>query len=63
MPTLTLTLETLATLGVARSDLIPTLTPNGRRLLQAHMVSRDFDMTGDIRIAELPSGAGFVFTQ
>jgi hypothetical protein len=45
MPSLTLTEETLGRLGVAHADLIPALTPNGRRLLQAHMLSRGFDMS------------------
>jgi len=63
MPTLTLTIETLAILGASRAHLIPTMTLEGRGLLEAHLVSHGFDMARAIRVVELPSGEGFVITQ
>jgi hypothetical protein len=63
MPTLTLTLDTLAILGVARAHLIPTLTLEGRGLLEGLLASPGFDMARAIRAVELASGEGFVFTQ
>jgi hypothetical protein len=63
MPTLTLTAETLATLGVRRAQLVPTFTLDGRGLVEALLVSRGFDMTRAVRVVELASGDGFVFTQ
>jgi hypothetical protein len=63
MPTLTLTTETLATLGVRREQLVPTFTLDGRGLVDALLASRGFDMTRAVRVVELASGDGFVFAQ
>jgi hypothetical protein len=46
MPTVTLTLDTLAAFGVLRAHLVPTLTLEGRGLLEALLASRGFDMPG-----------------
>ena len=63
MPTLTLTTETLASLGVRREQLVPTFTIDGRSLMEALLASRGFDMGRAVRVVELASGEGFVFTQ
>jgi hypothetical protein len=63
MPTLTLTTETLATLGIRRQQLVPTFTLDGRGLMDALLTSRGFDMSRAVRVVELASGEGFVFTQ
>ena len=44
MPTLTLTLDTLATLGIRWAHLVPTFTLEGRGLLEGLPASRGFDM-------------------
>ena len=63
MPTITLTTDTLATLGIRPAQLVPTFTLEGRGLLEALLASRGFDMTRAIRVVELTAGYGFVFTQ
>jgi hypothetical protein len=63
MPTLTLTTETLATLGIRRQQLVPTFTLDGRGLMDALLASRGFDLSRAVRVVELASGEGFVFTQ
>ena len=63
MPTLTLSLDALQQVGVRRGHLVPTFTLEGRGLLEALLASRGFDMTRAIRVVELASGDGFVFTQ
>jgi hypothetical protein len=63
VPTLTLTLDTLATLGVRRAHLVPTFTLEGRGLLEGLLVSRGFDMARAMRIVELATAEGFAFTQ
>jgi hypothetical protein len=63
MASLSLAPKTLADLGVTRAHLVPALTLEGRRLIQAHLVSRGFDITGAIRVVELPVEGGFIFMQ
>ena len=63
MPTLTLTLGTLAALGVRREHLVPTFTLEGRRLLRALLTACGFNMARAVRVVELPSNEGFVFLQ
>ena len=64
VPTLTLTLETLAALGVSRGDLLqPVLSSDATRLLEALLVSRGFDISRAVQVIELASGEGFVLTQ
>jgi hypothetical protein len=63
MPTVTLTTETLAALGVRREHLAPIFTLEGRGLVEALLASRGFDMTRAVRVVELATGEGFVFTQ
>jgi hypothetical protein len=63
MPTLTLSPDTLEQLGVRRAHLVPTFTLEGRGLLEGLLASRGFDMARAIRVVELGSGEGFVFTQ
>jgi hypothetical protein len=63
VPTITLTLDTLASLGVRRAHLIPSLTLEGRGLLEAMLSAHGFDMTRAVRVVELANGEGFVFTQ
>jgi hypothetical protein len=50
MPTLTLSSETLAALGVRREHLVPTFTPEGRRLLEALLTSCGFNMARAVRV-------------
>jgi hypothetical protein len=63
IPTLTLSSETLTALGVRREHLVPTFTPEGRRLLEALLTSCGFNMARAVRVVELASNEGFVFTQ
>jgi hypothetical protein len=64
MPTLTLTLEDAPAAGrPCAAKLVPTFTLEGRGLLEGLLVSRGFDMTRAIRVAELASRERFVFTQ
>jgi hypothetical protein len=63
MPTLTLSRETLEHIGLRRAHLVPTFTIEGRGLVETLLASRGFDMTRAIRVVELASGEGFVFTQ
>jgi hypothetical protein len=64
VPTLALTWETLAALGVSRDDLLqPVLSSDATRLLEALLVSRGFDISRAVQVIELTSGAGFVLTQ
>jgi hypothetical protein len=64
VPTLTLTLETLAAVGVSRDDLLqPALSSDAKRLLEALLTSRGFDVTRAVRVIELASGEGFVLAQ
>jgi hypothetical protein len=62
MPTLTLTLEALALLGVVPPDLIPMFTPEGRGPLDAYLTSLGFDITPAVHVVALRR-EGFVFTQ
>jgi hypothetical protein len=59
MPTVTLTLDTLAAFGVLRAHLVPTFTLEGRGLLEALLASRGFDIARAIRVVELKSREGF----
>jgi hypothetical protein len=64
VPTLTLTLGTLAALGVCRDDLLePVLSSDATRLLEALLTSRGFDVTRAVRVIELATGEGFVLAQ
>jgi hypothetical protein len=61
---MTLTLETLAALDVSRNDLLePVLSSDAKRVLEALLTSRGFDITRTVRVVELASGEGFVLTQ
>jgi hypothetical protein len=62
--TLTLTLETLAALGISRDDLLqPAPSSDAKRRLEALLTSRGFDVSGAVRVIELTSGEGFVLMQ
>jgi hypothetical protein len=63
VPTVTLTLDTLAAFGVLRAHLVPTFTLEGRGLLEALLASRGFDIARAIRVVELKSREGFMLTQ
>jgi hypothetical protein len=63
MPTITVTLDTLAAFGVSRTDLTPALTLDAKSALQPLLASRDFDMRAPVQVVELATGEGFVFSQ
>jgi hypothetical protein len=64
VPTLTLTSETLGTLGIPRDDLLqPAPSSAAKQRLEALLTSRGFDVTRAVRVIELASGEGFVLTQ
>ena len=53
MPTLTLTLDTLAALGVSRDDLLqPVLSSDATRLLEPLLASRGFDISRAVQVIE-----------
>ena len=64
MPTSTLTVETLQTLGVSVADL-PSSVLRGEiaTRLEPLLASRGFDMKRDVRIVVLATGEGVVLTQ
>ena len=64
VPTLTLTQETIKTLGIARADIVQAVLPaNAKRLLEALLASRGFDVTRSVYVRELANGEGFLLTQ
>ena len=58
MPTLSLTPQTLITLGVTRAQLLPVLTEEGQRLLASHLIACAFNVHHAIRVVELPNDLG-----
>ena len=64
MPTLTLTQETIDALGIARVDIIQAVLPaSAKRLREALLASRGFDVTRSVYVRELANGEGFLLTQ
>jgi hypothetical protein len=64
MPTLTLTLDTAAALGVSRDDLRQGVLPaDAMRALEGLLASRGFHVKRSVYVTELAEGEGFLLTQ
>jgi len=62
MPTLTVSLALLETLGVNLND-VDELNHEAARVLEALLVSRGFNITKTIHVRRLPRDEGFLLTQ
>jgi hypothetical protein len=64
MPTLTLSTRVVEDLGLTRAEMLrPELNQDAKRVLEALLVSRGFNLHGLIHVSELSGRDGFVLTQ
>ena len=64
MPTVTLTLETLTTLGVRSADLMrDVLPPETVKLLEPLLIARGFDVTRSVNVVVPATDEGVTLTQ
>jgi hypothetical protein len=62
MPTVTVSPELLHVLGASLAG-VNELDRDAKRLLEALLVSRGFDLKAAIRVSPLPRAEGFLLTQ